>query len=183
MQRQTTGVESLPAPRNENESRLLHVVWLEAFGDSGWPTFRAVDQRLDQYGIDAVEVLRRFPAHLLVGWPDRNRAVPAPDAPLQVTIAGAAHCPGTADVVDAFIALARTLADMEKHWPVGSPSSLPGPAAPSQTPTPACCSCCPPSGTPPHRGRPSTAWPRRCAPAYACRPPSRLPWPCSKLKG
>ncbi|MGP4001351.1 hypothetical protein [Streptomyces sp. 8N706] len=101
------------------------MVWLEAFGDTGWPTFHAIDQRLDQYGIDAVETLRLLPAHLLVGWPEPTRRVPAADAPLQLTIAGAAHCPGAADVVDTFITLVRTLADMEKHWPVRSPG-IPG---------------------------------------------------------
>ncbi|WP_329182705.1 hypothetical protein [Actinacidiphila glaucinigra] len=102
------------------------MVWQEAFGEMGWPSFRLVDRRLHQYGIDIVEVLRFLPAHFLVGWPDRSRTVPAPDAPMQLTIAGAAQCPGSADVVNTFVSLVRTLARLEAHWPTDDPSSVAG---------------------------------------------------------
>ncbi|WP_406373533.1 hypothetical protein OG788_24905 [Streptomyces sp. NBC_00647] len=97
---------------------------MDAFkGHGGWPTFHQVDRRLDQYGIDAVAVLGTLTPHLLTGWPDPTRRVPSPETELRLTIAGVAHCPGSADVVDAFVSLVKTMTNLETGWP--NPTSRP----------------------------------------------------------
>ncbi|MFJ1597244.1 hypothetical protein [Streptomyces sp. NPDC088261] len=118
MQIQATNLAGLPAPQNDDQRKLLQVVWEEAFGDTGWPTFALVDRRLDQQGVDAVQVLARIPAHLLVAWPDASRIVPQPETRLELTIAGAAHCSDSADTVHTFVALVQAMAAVEAHWPV-----------------------------------------------------------------
>ncbi|MFK4103198.1 hypothetical protein ACI2L1_24580 [Streptomyces sp. NPDC019531] len=106
-------------PRNDEQRLLLKLVWQEA-AKEGWPTFRMVDRSLYQRGIDVVKVLAQLPPHLLVGWPDSRDPVPSSDTLLKLTIAGVAHCPETADVIDTFVTLVRTLAHIEEHWPARS---------------------------------------------------------------
>ncbi|MFC8661334.1 hypothetical protein [Streptomyces sp. NPDC057199] len=61
-----------------------------------------------------VDVLSQLPERLLVGLPDATRPVPAGDSPMALTIAGVAQCPDSAELVHAFLALVRTMAQLEK---------------------------------------------------------------------
>ncbi|WP_330323493.1 hypothetical protein [Streptomyces pseudovenezuelae] len=116
MSRLPAGIDRIPAPRNDEERLLLQLIWREA-AERDWPTFRTVDMNLDKQGIDIVEVLSRLSPQLVVGWPDSRPHEPSPDTLLRLTVAGVAHCPGTADVIDAFVTLVQTLARIEEHWP------------------------------------------------------------------
>lgn len=112
--RQSEPPECLPAPRTEDEQRLLVAVWREFSHQGVWPTFRLLDKRLDALGIDVVDVLSRLPERLLVGHPDATRPVPAGDSPMALTMAGVAQCPDSAELVHAFLVLVRTMAQLEK---------------------------------------------------------------------
>ncbi|WP_327697705.1 hypothetical protein [Streptomyces sp. NBC_00459] len=112
--RQSDPAVGLPAPRTEDEQQLLVAVWKEFSSHGAWPAFRLLDKRLDDLGIDVVDVLGRLPERLLVGLPDLNRPVPVGDSPVALTIAGVAQCPDSSDLVQAFLALVRAMAQLER---------------------------------------------------------------------
>lgn len=101
------------------QQELLQVVWDAFAGTSQWPTFDWVDRRLDKQGLDAAEALSCLPEDLVRGFPDPSRHLPAEDTVLALTIAGAARCQGSSDVVQVFLALIRVLAETEQHWAAG----------------------------------------------------------------
>lgn len=113
------GVQDLPAPADEAQQELLSVVWEHFSMTFEWPQFEYVDRRLDQSGMDAVAALQNMPTGLIQGFPDMFRREPSDDAMLPLTIAGAARCPGSADLVQLFVSLIRRLAETEKLWPAG----------------------------------------------------------------
>ncbi|MFC8863919.1 hypothetical protein [[Kitasatospora] papulosa] len=119
------GTEELPAVGTPEEQELLQVVWDVFATTSQWPSFDWVDRRLDKQGLDAAEALSRLPEDLVRGFPDPSRRLPSDDAVLALTIAGAARCQGSADVVQVFLALIRVLAETEQHWASGPRADRP----------------------------------------------------------
>ncbi|MFG3180283.1 hypothetical protein ACGFZC_35255 [[Kitasatospora] papulosa] len=113
------GTEELPAVGTPEEQELLQVVWDVFATTSRWPSFDWVDRRLDKQGLDAAEALSRLPEDLVRGFPDPSRRLPSEDSVVALTIAGAARCQGSADVVQVFLALIRVLAETEQHWASG----------------------------------------------------------------
>ncbi|MET8481813.1 hypothetical protein ABZV68_32255 [Streptomyces clavifer] len=121
------GTEELPSPQTSEQRQLLQVVWDVFAARAEWPTFHQVDRQLDRLGLDAVTALRTLPEELVRGFPDPSRPVPSDDGVLSLTIAGAANCRDSADVVRYFLALIRVLAETEQRWgfvPSGDKPSL-----------------------------------------------------------
>ncbi|MFD3908839.1 hypothetical protein ACFXOL_20995 [Streptomyces californicus] len=119
MQIRLPGTEELPAPAAPQQQELLQTVWNAFASTSEWPTFHWVDRKLDRQGIDIVPALTQLPDGLMRGLPDPSRSVPQDDAVLALTIAGAARCNGSFDVVLLFLALIRLLAETERNWQAG----------------------------------------------------------------
>ncbi|MGW6648281.1 hypothetical protein ACWGA4_00350 [Streptomyces rubiginosohelvolus] len=119
MQIRLPGTEELPAPAAPEQQELLQIVWNVFASTSEWPTFDWVDRKLDRQGIDTVAALAQLPDGLMRGLPDPSRPVPQDDALLELTIAGAARCNGSSDVVLLFLALIRVLAETERNWQTG----------------------------------------------------------------
>jgi hypothetical protein len=116
MQIRLAGIEELPAPATPEQQELLQTVWNAFASTSEWPTFDWVDRKLDRQGLDAVAALAQLPEGLMRGLPDPSRPVPPDDSILALTIAGAARCNGSSDVVLLFLALIRILAETEQKW-------------------------------------------------------------------
>lgn len=113
------GTEELPVVGTPEQQELLQVVWDVFAATSRWPSFDWVDRRLDKQGLDAAEALSRLPEDLVRGFPDPSRRLPSDDSVLALTIAGAARCQGSTDVVQVFLALVRVLAETEQQWASG----------------------------------------------------------------
>ncbi|WP_329046593.1 hypothetical protein [Streptomyces sp. NBC_01422] len=129
------GTEELPVVGTPEQQELLQVVWDVFAATSRWPDFDWVDRRLDKQGLDAAEALSHLPEDLVRGFPDPSRRLPSDDSVLALTIAGAARCQGSTDVVQVFLALIRVLAETEQHWasgPRGDRPSLTARAAASR---------------------------------------------------
>ncbi|WP_237329685.1 hypothetical protein [Streptomyces sp. CBMAI 2042] len=132
MQIRIPGTDELPAPETSEQQELLQIIW-DAFATrSEWPTFHWVDRRMDRQGLDAATALSQLPEGLIRGFPDLSRRLPPDDADLPLTIAGAAQCRGSADVVLLFLALIRVLAKTEQHWSGEDKPSLSAQAAVSR---------------------------------------------------
>lgn len=111
-----------PTPRTDplltavskEQLALLQIVG-DVLTDVGeWPVYQYVEARMDELGLDAEAVLRSMPAisgmQLSYSLIRRDHSS-YPATPVKLTIAGFAHLPAHAGVVNIFLAVLRELAD------------------------------------------------------------------------
>lgn len=111
-------VVPLPVPLDEEQRRLLQVVWDLFAARATWPDFGEVDRLLDrQAGLDAIELMSVLPSGLL--HPPFSPIV-NDNQSLRLTIAGAAACRGSAEDVSLFLSVVRLAATLERAW-IGPP--------------------------------------------------------------
>jgi hypothetical protein len=102
-------------PTDEDQQRLLQVVWDLFVSHSKWPTFAQVDRKLDQdFDLDMEVVRQGLPAELL--YPQVHVQLP-PGQPLLLTIAGVVACSGSQEDVGYFLEAVRFGAELERNWP------------------------------------------------------------------
>jgi hypothetical protein len=111
---------AVPTPTDDDQRRLLQVVWDLFVSHSKWPTFAQVDRKLDQdFGLDVEWVMRRLPAELL--YPQQVYAQLLSQE-FHLTIAGVAACSGSQEDVGYFLEVVRFATELERHWP-GRPTA------------------------------------------------------------
>ncbi|MGB2569274.1 hypothetical protein ACPFP2_12595 [Micromonospora citrea] len=110
----TSRTDQLLTAVTHEQIALLRIVG-DVLTDIGeWPVYQYVEARMDELGLDADAVLRSMPSisagqlnYSLVRRDHSN----SPDAQIKLTVAGFAHLPEHADVLDMFLAVLVELAD------------------------------------------------------------------------
>lgn len=93
---------SLPSPSSPAQLALLQATWDLFLGSSRWPTFDELDLYLDRRErLDIVDVAGGLPPGLLIP-PDLR--YPRGDQEISLTIAGAAACRGSDELIQLFLA-------------------------------------------------------------------------------
>lgn len=107
----------VPAPASAEQQSLLQLIWDAFVADGRWPTFGEIDRRAYQTDeLDVVEVAAEMPKGLMA--PAQLRFV-QPDQEIALTIAGAAACEGSDELVGLFLEAVRAAAQIESEAPDG----------------------------------------------------------------
>lgn len=107
----------MPLPRllSGPHRQFVQAVWDLAFASLRWPTFAELDRRLDHaYDIQALDVLREIPPGFLYGV--GTDSPPTDDQAIGLTVAGAASCAGTDELLVAFVEFIQMAARVERGW-------------------------------------------------------------------
>ncbi|WP_132154863.1 hypothetical protein [Kribbella antiqua] len=109
----------------DDETQLLQLVWDALVRTGNWPTFEAIDRTLLSRHDDAVdlpELIARIPPLFLHGGRPQGGARADPDGSLSLTVAGAAVCSGTEEVIQVVVAAARLGADAYRKGDPAQPA-------------------------------------------------------------
>ena len=110
---------TLPEPPSGECRPLLQTVWDLAMEHLRWPTFDELDRRWDtSHDSDVIEVLRQMPAGFMTGF--SASTPPQGSTAIGLTVAGAAACEGSQEVLAAFLDFIRVAATTQREW---SPSA------------------------------------------------------------
>ncbi len=105
---------ALPRPADAEIQLLLQTVWNLLASGEHWPKDGVVDRRLYRdHGIDIEPLRLRTPDSLLLGGRQQGGAPANPEEQLRLTIAGAASCTGTDEVVELFLQAVQASARVE----------------------------------------------------------------------
>lgn len=106
---------SLPEPPPGEGHELLQAVWDLAFETGNWPTFAELDHRWDsRHHTDVLDVLRQLPEGFANGIDLHMQ--PQATTRIGLTVAGAAACEGTQEVLAIFLDFIRVATGVEKGW-------------------------------------------------------------------
>lgn len=100
---------------SEDQKRLYHAIWAASESGTKWPLFEFIEDQLEEEGLEVRKVIESCPSYRVVSygplwWP--TKGPPRGNDSIAVTLAGLAHCPNAAEVVDAFLAVVRAIAEM-----------------------------------------------------------------------
>jgi hypothetical protein len=116
------------APPGEDQA-LLQTIWDLAYAGLTWPTFAELDRRWDsRHDSDVIGVLRQIPAGFITGFDARTE--PQNSTKIGLTVAGAAACQNSQEVLAIFLDFIRVAAATERAW---SPTSDEPDARPTLT--------------------------------------------------
>ena len=107
--------EASTAPNkvSKEQAAVLCAIYRFLTRTSNWPKLADVDKELRQRGINAALVIRDIPTALLHG--GHRGLQPQPHTELTLTLAGLAHCPGSAGDIALFLRAMRSLARYESR--------------------------------------------------------------------
>jgi hypothetical protein len=120
-----SGPAQLPVLEND-DVRLLQAVWDGLDRSGQWPTFDAIDRTfLNRYDdLDLPELIARIPPAFLHGGRPQGGARADPNGQLSLTVAGAALCSGTEQVLQAVVTAARLGANAFRWGDPAEPAAV-----------------------------------------------------------
>jgi DNA-binding PadR family transcriptional regulator len=113
------------APLGEGQA-LLQTVWDLAYAVRSWPTFAELDRRWDsRHDSDVIGILRQIPAGFITGYDARTE--PQNSTKIGLTVAGAATCRNSQEVLAIFLDFIRVATTTEREWipPSDDPDASP----------------------------------------------------------
>jgi hypothetical protein len=106
---------TLPEPPEEEPRLLLQAVWDLSSEMQRWPTFAELDRRWDaRHDSDVIDVMRQLPAGYITGF--SSTMLPQASTTMGLTVAGAAVCQDSQEVLATFLDFLRVAAATEREW-------------------------------------------------------------------
>ncbi|MCY1141644.1 hypothetical protein OWR29_26910 [Actinoplanes sp. Pm04-4] len=107
----------MPEPVNKDQQLALTVIWDFLVREGRWPTFHALDQRLNrEHELDAAQLLPRVPSGLLYGVAHGTNVFIGTDTRIGLTVAGAAATERAQRELDLFLDVVRHAVKLERDF-------------------------------------------------------------------